>query len=63
MNYKENKKLILELIDCKRKGEILESKNYGKYKILGKTKKISKSKNVFLTETIFEFDTNNLDAF
>ena len=42
MNYKENKKLILELIDCKRKGEILESKNYGKYKILGKTKKISK---------------------
>ena len=42
MDYRENKKLILEIIDCKRKGEILESKNYKKYKILGKTKKVSK---------------------
>ena len=42
MDYRENKKLILELKNCKRKNEILKSKNYGEYKILGKTEKISK---------------------
>ena len=42
MDYRENKKIFLEIINCKRKNEILESKNYGKYKILGKIKKESK---------------------